>query len=611
VSASRASRSDGRQVAFGGPPGRRPPFKGVTTRSFHVPMRDGTRIAIDAMLPRTAPPDSTFPTILFVARYWRSFALRGIAPRHRAPIGPRWWLPDFLTSHGYAVVAVDTRGSGASTGTTDHPFSEQELQDYGEVVDWIVGQPWSDGTVGATGISYEGIAAELLTVAHPAATKVVIPQQADIDQYAEFLLPGGILNEPFVEGWQATNDALDANRVPDAFGRLAKLQIKGVRPVDDDRDAALLRQATAEHAGNADIAAYARGVTFRDDPFGPSGITMDDFSAVRYREPIERSGAAIFSWGSWLDGSTADGVIRRFATYPNPQWATIGAWSHGYRNHGSPYRATKAGLRPRRKQLWQEMVAYFDHYLKGSEDPGYAENKLFYFTMGEEAWKVTATWPPAGSTTQRWYLAGNNMLSREAPAGEHGADPYTVDFDATTGRTNRWYTQDGVTKVVYDDRAEADERLLTYTGPVLAEDVEITGHPVVTLYVASTADDGAFHVYLEDVAPDGRVIYLTEGQLRAIHRKISTAEPAFELFVPHHSYLREDSRPLIPGEVAELRFGLLPVSALVRAGHRLRVAIAGADRDTFVRIPAEGTPTITVHRDLVHSSHVELPVIGA
>jgi predicted acyl esterase len=55
---------------------------------------------------------------------------------------------------------------------------------------------------------------------------------------------------------------------------------------------------------------------------------------------------------------------------------------------------------------------------------------------------------------------------------------------------------------------------------------------------------------------------------------------------------------------------LLPISALVRKGHRIRIAIAGADKDTFSRIPAEGTPTLTVSRNTEHPSFVELPVIA-
>jgi putative CocE/NonD family hydrolase len=79
--------------------------------------------------------------------------------------------------------------------------------------------------------------------------------------------------------------------------------------------------------------------------------------------------------------------------------------------------------------------------------------------------------------------------------------------------------------VFYGDRAEADRRLLTYTSAPLTDDVEITGHPVVTLYVASTATDGAFYVYLEDVDENGRVTYVTEGQLRALHRRLTDRDP--------------------------------------------------------------------------------------
>jgi predicted acyl esterase len=66
---------------------------------------------------------------------------------------------------------------------------------------------------------------------------------------------------------------------------------------------------------------------------------------------------------------------------------------------------------------------------------------------------------------------------------------------------------------------------------------------------------------------------------------------------------------LIPGQIAEIKFGLEPISVLVKKGHRLRVAIAGHDKDTFIRIPAEGTPTIAVERNSCAQSLIELPVI--
>jgi uncharacterized protein len=117
-----------------------------------------------------------------------------------------------------------------------------------------------------------------------------------------------------------------ASRTPSAvpppptsvYRTLSRLQVKGFRPVDADHHGALLRRAVAAHVANADVNAYARAVTSPDDPFGPTGIILDDFGTVAHVERIQASGAAVFSWGSWLDGSSADGVLRRFCTYTNP-----------------------------------------------------------------------------------------------------------------------------------------------------------------------------------------------------------------------------------------------------------------------------------------------------
>jgi uncharacterized protein len=66
---------------------------------------------------------------------------------------------------------------------------------------------------------------------------------------------------------------------------------------------------------------------------------------------------------------------------------------------------------------------------------------------------------------------------------------------------------------------------------------------------------------------------------------------------------------MVPGQIAELKFGLQPTSVLIKKGHRLRIAIAGADKNTFARIPAQGTPAISVARNKNRASWIELPVI--
>jgi putative CocE/NonD family hydrolase len=212
---------------------------------------------------------------------------------------------------------------------------------------------------------------------------------------------------------------------------------------------------------------------------------------------------------------------------------------------------------------------------------------------------------------QRWYLADGHSLSQSLPADELGTDTYAVDFQASSGDRNRWWEMGPAFRhtVVYAKRAEAAQHLLTYTTPPLPEGAEIAGHPVVSLSVASTEPDCAFYVYLEDVDEQGHVTYVTEGQLRAIHRKISAEPPPYRLQVPYHSFKEADALPLVPGELSEVTFGLLPTSVLIRKGHRLRLGIAGHDEGTFVRIPASGTPVWTVARNRVHASYIDLPVV--
>jgi putative CocE/NonD family hydrolase len=126
--------------------------------------------------------------------------------------------------------------------------------------------------------------------------------------------------------------------------------------------------------------------------------------------------------------------------------------------------------------------------------------------------------------------------------------------------------------------------------------------------MSSSEADGAVIVYLEDVAQDGTVYYITEGQLRLIHRKVSpTGESPYCLQVPYHSFKECDSEPITPGEVVEVTFGLNPTSVLVRRGHSLRVAISGADKGTFTRVPEDATPIFHIYFQEGRLSYIDLP----
>jgi putative CocE/NonD family hydrolase len=455
-------------------------------------------------------------------------------------------------------------------------------------VNWIVAQPWSNGKVGAIGNSYTGNTALWLAVTMNPAVKAVIPRHYEFDLYAETPYPGGLFTDWLIKTWNEGNRELDTN--------------PGVRLVDEDVDQKLYQEATKRRTENIDVYAAALKTTFRDDR--AFGYTLDELSLHSYVAQIEKSNVAINNWGGWFDASTPEGILRTFLTLKNYQRAVIGPWNHGATQNASPYQTAES----KRAMQAYEWLRFFDHYLKGIDTGLDKDKRLFYFTIGEERWKVTDRWPVAGTQMTAWYFNENNSLTTKAPSGKTEEDRYTINFEATTGAKNRWHTQVGG-DVVYGDRAEEDKKVLTYTSAPLEADVEITGHPIVSLFVTSTHTDGAFFVYLEEIDENGKVTYLTEGELRALHRRVSNEQSPAKLPVPYHTFLKKDAMPLVPGQVAELKFGLQPISVLVKKGHRLRIAIAGHDKDTFIRIPAEGTPVIAMQRNSRGLSMIELPVI--
>lgn len=586
-------------------------------QALYLTMRDGVKIAIDVWLPANLNAAQKIPTILLSTRYARA-TQNTFIDRLLWAFGQRSTYANYAGSRsfnnaGYALVLVDARGSGASFGTRPIEWSDDEVADLGEVIDWIAAQPWSNGRVGANGNSYDGNTAEYATISQRAALRAVAPKYSDFDPQFFLAMPGGVFNQWFIQKWNATNQALDANDICGAFELsgwnclMTKLIAPGIKPVDADRGGSLLAQAAAGHK-TTDLYSLLQSIRYRDDTWGPTGYDAQSISPYGTRRAaIEASGVPMYVRVSWLDAATADGALSRYLTFSNPQQLTIGPWSHGGDSNADPFLAAGSPTDPSIPEQNKALVAFFDKFLKAGGN-GAPEHSITYYTLGEGVWKTTPTWPPVGFTAKQWYFGPNNTLVEQPPATDQGSDPYAVDFTASTGNTNRWHTQFGGDPVVYPDRARADKQLLTYTSQPMSTDMEITGSPIITLYVSSTATDGAFYAYLEDVAPDGRVTYITEGLLRAIQRKISTGQPPYVQLGIYHSYLRADSESLTPGQVTSICFNLFATSVLIRKGHAIRIALAGADTSQFERIPADTKPLLTFYRTSAYASAIMLPV---
>jgi len=554
--------------------------------SLYVTARDGTRVAIDVWLPKGLRAGERLPALMKGTPYWR-------APEREVAI---------LNARGYAVVGTDARGTGASFGSVNIMFSDAEVSDYGVVADWIIRQPWSNGNVGAYGFSYRGITAANIASLPNREIKAVAPLFDLTDLYL-LAYPGGAFESYLLGAWSRQTRILNDGRLPCMGDPACERMDHGPKPVDSDVDRKLLAEAIAEHAANYDVHDCVRAAPARDDEICGSGESLSDVSVLARKAKIETRGLPMFVLTGWLDESSPAQALFRYRTFSNPQELIIGPFTHGGFETDDPFSPGKPVDMTYHKQT-ELMADFFDRYLKSAAG-GQPAKTIRYYVNGAGIWRTSSTWPPATTSVLRWYLGASNTLTTSAPLTPIGVDRYQVDFSASTGALSGYRGQVDLSKTDYGNRAGEDSRLLLYTSEPLDKDMEITGDPIAHVRLASSTTDGLLIVYLEDVAPDNRVTYMTQGVLRLAFRKVAVSDDSAYSADPLHTYRRADMSPMKPGSFENVLVGLSPMAALVHKQHRLRIAIAAADNGNLERIPPQGDATLSIAGG--PDSYVEIP----
>jgi uncharacterized protein len=622
------------EAAWGLPPGRylasRPPRHGPPPRpvSLYLPMPDGCQLALDLYLPANArepdarEPDARepgarepgarepgagqkVPAIVILTPYYLRFALAADAPAatEPSPNAGRW--RDLFVPRGYALVVVDVRGSGASFGTRDAFRSPRERADFFTIAAWIAGQGWSNGRIGATGISYVGAAADFLaSTGHP-AVRAIAPISAVWDTYADHYYPGGLLLDRLARHYDALMQALDGDRRGE-LGRFAYFKdpaYRGPAPVDDDAGGNERDRAVREHGANFRMPAFLAEFPFRDSalPYDPT-FTPASFSPCGFAGGISPD-VAVFSISGWMDGAGyANGAIARFLTLPNPErHLLLGPWDHGARVNVSPWRTEAAP----QFSLAGALLRFFDHYLLDMPTGLENEGRIHFFSMHKEKWQAAAAWPPC-QTREEFFLDAGGILS-PGPGGE-GADTHQADFTRGTGENTRYERLAALdVREYYQDWPERSAPMLHYLSAPLAREAEMTGHAVLSLSFSASEADAAIFAYLSEIEADGTVRYVTEGMLRGLHRAERPPPAEYRAAWPWHSHAKGDTATLVPDIPARLRVVLLPMSWVFQAGSRIRLSLSGADADHFGQVPHGRPPCLRIHRGGDGGSSLALP----
>lgn len=565
----------------------------LVRRSFYVTARDGTRLAVRLLGPDdrsrplpvvwmhyryNAPVHNSAHAARWLARYPQfSQAMKAMINTPRAEpadvLDSVPWLPDVVRA-GYYAAIVDVRGTGASFGNWRGPFSPEEQRDAYDVTEWFAAQPWCDGNVGMFGRSYMGANQYLAAAARPPHLRAIFPEMAPFDTYA--LVHGnGVFREDFARAWSS-----DARRRDVSDPAIA---------IDEDPGYRLLSAARAQHADGRDVFAVFRDARLRDSVDPSTGEALYETFNVAAHWKGEATATPVYHLVGWYDMHPIDGFLY-LLNARGPFRLVIGPWAHG----------GTMGI-----DLAREHVRWYDACF-GRGGPLPAKREITYCVMASDdtsEWRSGSETDFEAVTPVEVALTPSGGLCAGGGERASAAVTYRIDPDASSGIASRWSNGYGG-PFGYGDMRGNDARALTFTSAPLEAPLELRGFPRVALTVEAHDAPNLF-VLLEDVHPDGWCQYVTEGALALAHRAIGNAPYAIP-DIPFHPGRAADVREL-PSAPERVEIALLPVGVKLVTGHRLRIAITGADRDNAEPVATTPESRFVFHFGSEHHNTLVLP----
>ena len=347
----------------------------IVERDFMIPLRDGVELCADIFRPADEKPAA--PIIAWTP-YGKHVPLRperyldcglkyeSVSPytAFEAP-DPQYWVP-----HGYAVILVEIRGTWKSGG--DALFvAPEECYDIYDVIEWSAAQPWSNGKVGMSGVSYLALMQWRVAELHPPSLAAINPWEGWSDTYREVAFHGGIPDSWF---WPALHRRWGA----------------GLSRLED------LAKENAEHR-------------FYDAYWESKSANLEEITTPA------------FVVSSWTDqGLHTRGTLKGFEKISSEQkWLDVHAdkkWRHYYL-----------------PESLARLKVFFDHFLKGidneiSEWPKVRYNLRDRFLVGTI--KSDTSWPLANTDYRPLYLdAASGTMQESLPAAETQVSYNSLEAD--------------------------------------------------------------------------------------------------------------------------------------------------------------------------------------
>ena len=558
----------------------------------YITLRDGKKLATYVTLPADADGNAApgpFPVVLVQTPY------NGVVGGYVDGLGG---ADPYIVRHGYATVVVDVRGTGQSEGVWE-AFGETEQADYTEVTEWAASQAFSNGRIGLYGVSYLAISAVLTAAQNHPAVKAAFPIVPIGDGYRDIVFTGGQVNPTFIPLWLGLITALGvtnptaltdpANGLPTVLEHLTNAALRFQAP--------LLLDALA---GNPDTA--------YDGAFWRARSPLEVLDRVRVPTFIVGGNRDLFQRSEPMSYE----VLKRNV----PTKLLMGPWTHLDAAFGAGLPRDDVPL------LNQIQLRWFDQYVKGLDVGADRMPNVTQWVYGAERYVTARDWPHPDARAQRLFLHANGGLNSDAPGT---AEPVSRVLQVPIGglcsaSTVQWTA--GATGYIplpcFENSNASDRLAIVYETAPLTAPMVLNGPIQADIWMESTAGDAGLSIRVSDVDERGTARTLTNGLQTASLRAVDASKSrtlGSQMIQPWHPYTQASVQPLPRNEPVLVPVEVFQTSAVIAAGHRLRVSVSASNLPQGVpplpTLLQSLAGILTIHQDAARPSSVVLPVVPA
>ena len=423
----------------------------------HTIQSDGAELHADLLRPE-AVGDAPTPVILMIGPYFgHSGQLGAVGAAQNEPYdpmgpsaGPSGRFLDLinganLIGNGYAVLMVDLRGFGGSTGCLDWA-GPGEQADVVSAVEWAASRPWSTGKVGMYGKSYDAVTGLAGSVHAPDGLEAVVAQEPVYDMY-RYLYGDGIrrLNSVITPALYTGIDATPG-------------------PVQDDPAYSVSGANDTSRPGCKPLN-YAEQAGISDH-FHPYWLDRD---FIRLQKHAPRDVPLFLTQGLPENNTVSDGLAQFMQNHKGYERAWLGPWDHvrgGDTNAQGTLLMGRAGW-------YDEVLRFYDRFLKGIEPA--VQDPMIAVQTNDGKWRGEDQWPPADAVR------------------------YTSDLNEGA------YTDDGSGQ----QWGNAATNGIWTISPPLPHDAHLAGSGLAEIGISTPVPNSNLVVSVYDIAPDGKAMHVT------------------------------------------------------------------------------------------------------